>query len=102
MSGESKAEAMQRKANYIKASSAEKDLGELVRLATSKGGLLNDDLRRNAWPILLGCVSRDQDADQRAMTQDWTKLPEHRDEGQVKLDVDRSFVYYPTSTVPQP
>lgn len=26
----------------------------------------------------------------------WEKLPRHRDEEQVQLDVDRSFVYYPT------
>jgi hypothetical protein len=25
----------------------------------------------------------------------WRELPPHRDEEQVKLDVDRSFVYYP-------
>lgn len=27
--------------------------------------------------------------------EDWRNLPRHRDEDQVKLDVDRSFVYYP-------
>ena len=27
---------------------------------------------------------------------DWKKLPKHREEGQVELDVNRSFVYYPT------
>ena len=27
---------------------------------------------------------------------DWRELPEHREEGQVELDVNRSFVYYPT------
>jgi hypothetical protein len=27
---------------------------------------------------------------------DWKELPEHREEGQVELDVNRSFVYYPT------
>jgi len=27
---------------------------------------------------------------------DWKDLPEHREEGQVELDVNRSFVYYPT------
>ena len=26
---------------------------------------------------------------------DWKQLPEHREEGQVELDVNRSFVYYP-------
>jgi TBC1 domain family member 20 len=27
---------------------------------------------------------------------DWKELPEHREEGQVELDVNRSFIYYPT------
>lgn len=30
---------------------------------------------------------------------DWNSLPRHRDEDQVQLDVDRSFVYYPNSTI---
>lgn len=28
----------------------------------------------------------------------WQDLPRHREEGQVKLDVDRAFVYYPDRT----
>jgi hypothetical protein len=28
--------------------------------------------------------------------EDWRQLPKHREEGQVELDVNRSFVYYPT------
>lgn len=31
------------------------------------------------------------------VTSDWRDLPRHRDEDQVKLDVNRSFIYYPTS-----
>ena len=27
----------------------------------------------------------------------WQSLPRHRDEDQVQLDVDRSFIYYPDS-----
>jgi len=30
----------------------------------------------------------------------WKTIPPHRDEDQVKLDVDRSFIYYPTSKSP--
>ena len=33
---------------------------------------------------------------------DWKELPEHREEGQVELDVNRSFVYYPTGKVHVP
>jgi hypothetical protein len=28
--------------------------------------------------------------------EDWRQLAKHREEGQVELDVNRSFVYYPT------
>lgn len=45
-------------------------------------------------PVLLGSVAgsgtiaTDED-------ETWRSLPRHRDEDQVRLDVDRSFVYYP-------
>lgn len=41
-------------------------------------------------PLLLGCTDSDLKSDTN-----WRNLPEHRDEGQVKLDVERSFIYYP-------
>lgn len=85
---------MEHKVAKIKASSAAKDLQDLVRLSTSNGGLLSDNLRRTAWPVLLGCRGAKEPA--------WRELPEHRDEGQVRLDVDRSFVYYPDSAVSSP
>ena len=31
--------------------------------------------------------------------QSWRDLPPHRDENQVELDVNRSFIYYPKSTL---
>lgn len=44
-------------------------------------------------PILLG-----YDAPKSAISpQPWRELPRHRDEDQVKLDVNRSFIYYPNS-----
>lgn len=42
-------------------------------------------------PILLGNSPTDADH-----TDNWQGLPVHRDEEQVKLDVHRAFVYYPT------
>ncbi|WPG97380.1 Hypothetical protein R9X50_00015500 [Acrodontium crateriforme] len=68
----------------------EHNLKELQSLATSKGGLLRDDIRQTAWPILLGCGVKTEKSDL-----DWRSLDEHRDEEQVQLDVNRSFVYYP-------
>lgn len=44
-------------------------------------------------PILLGC-REEQAHDDPA---DWKSLPVHRDEEQVQLDVNRSFVYYPNN-----
>ena len=51
-------------------------------------------------PLLLGYASS-QDSDFKVDTSDissWKHLPEHRDEGQVQLDVDRSFIFYPNGT----
>lgn len=47
-------------------------------------------------PILLRCnnVTDPQTAEKTAL---WQSLPRHRDEDQVKLDVNRSFIYYPSS-----
>lgn len=67
------------------------DLMQLVRLANSTDGLVDDSLRCRAWPILLGYVHSDQYTSETG----WRKLPEHRDEVQVRLDVERAFGYYP-------
>lgn len=48
-------------------------------------------------PILLG-NSSSADA---GHTDNWQNLPVHRDEEQVKLDVHRAFVYYPTGNARQ-
>ncbi|KAF3482969.1 TBC1 domain family member 20 [Arthroderma uncinatum] len=67
------------------------DIRSLARLATSEGGLLQDDIRVQAWPILQGY---DKTAHNRELPP-LPELPSHGDEEQVKLDVNRSFVYYP-------
>ncbi|CAG9939134.1 unnamed protein product [Clonostachys rosea f. rosea IK726] len=88
------------------------DLGRLRSFAESKGGLLTDELRRQAWPILLGAVKsqtskNEKDTDSSSCNDldhlcysnntktSWEDLPPHKDEAQVQLDVERSFVYYP-------
>ncbi|OAP59070.1 hypothetical protein AYL99_06368 [Fonsecaea erecta] len=75
----------------------QRDFAALVTLATSTGGLLTDELRRQAWPILLGCTPEDTTPAQpeHANQRRWKSLPRHPDEDQVQLDVDRAFVYYP-------
>lgn len=114
-----------------------RDSSRLRQLAESKGGLLEDSLRRLAckpllcqlWsvrpnacshvvalgPILLGLSDSDNDdtridasgaQDEKSPRNDddsatnsslprWEDLPPHKDEAQVQLDVDRSFIYYP-------
>lgn len=77
------------KAAQIRTACDRRDLDALVLHATTIHGLVNDELRRAAWPILLGCSP-----DERAQLS-WKELPAHRDEAQVALDVNRAFVYYP-------
>ncbi|KAL2007764.1 hypothetical protein VTN00DRAFT_7746 [Thermoascus crustaceus] len=82
------------KADLIRQACEAHDLDALVSYATSEGGLLKDELRRLAWPILLGSDRNTNDEELAA----WNDLPPHGDEAQVKLDVNRSFVYYPRCT----
>ncbi|APA05760.1 hypothetical protein sscle_01g005300 [Sclerotinia sclerotiorum 1980 UF-70] len=70
-----------------------KDLEAIRELATSKDGLVSDDARRQAWPILLGCEGNHGDT--KGDVTSWKELPKHGDEDQVALDVNRSFIYYP-------
>ncbi|KAF1838912.1 hypothetical protein BDW02DRAFT_585507 [Decorospora gaudefroyi] len=81
------------KAALIRAAIDDGDVGALVSLATSSSGLISDSLRCTAWPLLLGCSDRD------AGKEPWRHLPEHRDEHQVGLDVNRAFVYYPKNGI---
>ncbi|KAL9600045.1 MAG: hypothetical protein Q9219_003415 [cf. Caloplaca sp. 3 TL-2023] len=69
------------------------DVEALVRLATSLNGLMNDEVRRKAWPILLGYTPPSRPV--LSHNAEWHNLPQHKDEHQVRLDVDRSFIYYP-------
>ncbi|KFY75259.1 hypothetical protein V499_04720 [Pseudogymnoascus sp. VKM F-103] len=72
-----------------------KDTQRLRDLALSEGGLVSDDMRRKAWPILLG-FSADKTEPIADDQQRWQTLPRHADEDQVQLDVNRAFIYYPT------
>ena len=50
-------------------------------------------------PLLLGYASSDKDVKlEQDDSSSWNSLPKHRDEDQVQLDVDRSFIYYPNGT----
>ncbi|KAK5187961.1 GTPase-activating protein gyp8, partial [Cryomyces antarcticus] len=88
-----------------------RDVEALAALATSRHGLVEDEIRRAACvalstylsdtteltrdtlgPVLLGCSS-----DAYKQQPPWQSLPPHKDEDQVRLDVNRSFVYYPSN-----
>ncbi|KAI0537694.1 rab-GTPase-TBC domain-containing protein [Xylaria digitata] len=72
-----------------------KDIDKLKDIAIAPGGFLSDHLRSRAWPILLGFDAGAVSDISKKVSNSWRHLPRHRDEEQVKLDVDRSFVYYP-------
>ena len=52
-------------------------------------------LKVYAGPRLLGSDGAGPRTE--AEPEDWRQLPKHKDEEQVKLDVNRSFIYYPSS-----
>ena len=89
-------EATAEKTAAIMGACAERNLAKLIGLATSEHGLVNDTLRRSAWPILLGCTSTNDEITEKQRA--WSELPEHRDEEQVAKDVNRAFVHYPRET----
>ncbi|KAI1066646.1 hypothetical protein LB507_011122 [Fusarium sp. FIESC RH6] len=77
-----------------------KDISRLRSLAEAPGGFLSDTLRRQAWPIILGLdapTGEEEDISRQDASGDWKQLPRHRDEDQVQLDVNRSFIYYPNN-----
>ncbi|RKP10269.1 rab-GTPase-TBC domain-containing protein [Thamnocephalis sphaerospora] len=65
---------------------ARRDLDTLRALATSGVGLVNNGLRRLAWPVLLGFA-------EKQFTRTEKPAMVHRDAHQVQLDVNRSQNY---------
>lgn len=61
----------------------------LADFASSREGLVNDGLRRKIWPLLLG-MEKDGTADFLGLDD-----VRHHEEEQVRLDVERAFVFYP-------
>lgn len=66
------------------------DTRQLKNLAIMWGGLLNDDIRQQAWPKLLGV-----DVDNIAPKPEKEILYGHRDYNQVVLDVQRTLKRFP-------
>ncbi|KAJ5656832.1 hypothetical protein N7507_008782 [Penicillium longicatenatum] len=86
-----KEKARSEKAEAIRQACCAHDMKAIVHHAVSEGGLLEDELRRQAWPILLQLDKGIQNDNLKPSDE----LPPHTDEEQVQLDVNRSFVYYP-------
>ncbi|KAL4881250.1 rab-GTPase-TBC domain-containing protein [Aspergillus karnatakaensis] len=80
-----------RKSEEIRKACELYDIDALISHAASEGGFLRDELRRIAWPLLLQSHQNTQENTLSPVDD----LPPHRDEEQVQLDVNRSFVYYP-------
>ncbi|KAG6041667.1 hypothetical protein E4U41_002941 [Claviceps citrina] len=91
----------EQKAEAIREACRWRDVSKLRSLAETTDGLLSDELRRLAWPVLIGLSGEPMNGSTGSGESDadadggWEGLPRHRDEEQVQLDVDRSFVYYP-------
>lgn len=72
------------KAHCVKKAVQQSDIERLRMLAETSDGLMNSELRSNSWPVLL-CL--------REFQEERGAIPvaRHRDEDQVKLDIQRSF-----------
>lgn len=71
-----------------------RDTNLLAEFASSREGLINDELRRKVWPLLLGIDNDDKESINGLRGNSVDKTP-HAEEDQVKLDVDRGFIFYP-------
>lgn len=83
-----------KKGKYIRVKSALNSeliqVSAIRQLAISTGGLVNDHLRKKAWPLLV-----DLDLENIPPKPDAQLLKEHRDYTQVVLDVERSLKRFP-------
>lgn len=72
-------------------SSEKLDLKTLKELAISSGGLLDDGLRKEAWPLLMGMGQEDPEIKKPTLE----VVQGHRDYQQVVLDVKRTLKRFP-------
>ncbi|CAG8643964.1 6295_t:CDS:2, partial [Paraglomus occultum] len=80
---------LKRRVHKINKAIASEDVAELRRLAITGPGLINDGMRKLAWPLLLHC-NNDKKIEKVA--------DKHKQEEQVTLDVDRSFAHFRKGT----
>lgn len=82
--------ATSQKINKINAALNAKDTDALRKLTITRGGFINNDLRKRAWPLLLH-VNVDEKHDEKKEKGD--AHPQPRDANQVALDVKRSLTH---------
>ncbi|KTW25581.1 hypothetical protein T552_03442 [Pneumocystis carinii B80] len=68
----------------------ENDFINLKKYGSQGYSFINNKFRKKIWKILI--CPEDKKVDSKI---DWKLLPVHKDENQVQLDVNRSFIYYP-------
>ncbi|KAG4301758.1 hypothetical protein PCK1_001995, partial [Pneumocystis canis] len=66
------------------------DFIKLRKYGKQGHGFKNNNLRKKIWNILICPENEKYD-----IKTQWNLLPIHKDENQVQLDVNRSFIYYP-------
>ncbi|GAA5982067.1 hypothetical protein JCM10908_004723 [Rhodotorula pacifica] len=71
------------------------DVDALRQLAGQRGGFLDQELRKQAWPILLRSNAKGKGKESNTEGWDLDALPARDDERQVRLDIDRSLVNFP-------
>ncbi|GAA5993228.1 hypothetical protein JCM5350_007290 [Sporobolomyces pararoseus] len=78
----------------IRRAAEQGDLDQLRSMADELGGYETDELRRIVWPLILGC---DVKGKGKEKNRSLDELPIREDERQVKLDIARSLINYPSN-----
>ncbi|GAA6059279.1 hypothetical protein JCM10212_006672 [Sporobolomyces blumeae] len=71
------------------------DLNLLRVMAGERGGFESTELRKLAWPVLLGCDRKGKRKASGQVDLCGDDLPPRDDERQVRLDIARSLIHYP-------
>lgn len=83
--------------NQIKATESKIDIDWLRQMCVTKHGLINDDIRRQLWPILLNAeVITGKTIQELKEDTSWKQFSrvKHRDSDQIAKDVARSMNFF--------
>ena len=82
------------RAEKVQDGSAKKiDIQKLRDLCVTKHGLVNEELRRKIWPLLLNANIMVETSESLMQDSSWKTLakPKHRDSDQIEKDINRSL-----------